>query len=523
MADGELDDLLASIENTVKQLQEKTVQSIREHAEKSVQARSMLKGLAHELVTQGDQLDESAKAIAAGVQGLRAAMEVASKPSPELLERAQRLEDLVANKDKALTDALERLEKLETATAQRETDHESRRSSLEQLQATLADRDVALQAAQQRAAKLERDAADRDAEKSNVNDRTKKLEDVLAEKARELEAAATREQQLEKKCAELADASQATAQRFSQIEREKADAEKVQRAAQERASNAEAALKDAAKSAEGISSELARQREANTKAQDELKVARDEISRLRLQADKAVEARKLYQVEKERADALDTRLKGETAEGTRTALAEQLAKALKELEKRDNDNIMLRRELDALRREQEGGETEAEPESEMSSSMIGRDRDGRRRHIGEILLDAGTITAPQLDAALETQRRAPQRHLGEILIGQGFASEDTVAQALACQCNMQFVRLNENQIDRGAATMISKRLAKLRHCIPLRTDGDAVVVAFFNPLDLIAIEDLERATSRRVDPVVATHSDITRAIDAVFAPAAPSA
>jgi len=48
--------------------------------------------------------------------------------------------------------------------------------------------------------------------------------------------------------------------------------------------------------------------------------------------------------------------------------------------------------------------------------------------------------------------------------------------------------------------------------LPIAATTAEVTVAMANPLDLIAIEDLEFATHLKVKPVVATLSDITSAI-----------
>ncbi|MCC6142889.1 MAG: hypothetical protein IT368_03675, partial [Candidatus Hydrogenedentes bacterium] len=47
----------------------------------------------------------------------------------------------------------------------------------------------------------------------------------------------------------------------------------------------------------------------------------------------------------------------------------------------------------------------------------------------------------------------------------------------------------------------------------IRSTDDRVTVAMVNPMDLVAIEDLERATGRGVDVVVSTNSQIQTMLD----------
>lgn len=137
--------------------------------------------------------------------------------------------------------------------------------------------------------------------------------------------------------------------------------------------------------------------------------------------------------------------------------------------------------------------------------------------MSEILVGADIITLEQLNEALDVQRDNPQARLGDILVKKGFATEDSVAQALAYQRKIEFIRISDTPIEKKALKLINGRLAEKHACIPLSVEKKRLVVAMANPLDLIAIEDIERASERDVDPVVATPSDIHSAIREYYA------
>ncbi|MCC6489450.1 MAG: hypothetical protein IT364_18275 [Candidatus Hydrogenedentes bacterium] len=145
--------------------------------------------------------------------------------------------------------------------------------------------------------------------------------------------------------------------------------------------------------------------------------------------------------------------------------------------------------------------------------LTGFDIDGRRRRMGDILVDAGVISREQLEEALRQQQDQPQRRLGAILVEMGLAEGDIIAQVLACQLKLPFTRLEQQIPEEAAVRLVSGRLASHHRCIPVRVDEDTVVVAMANPMDLIAIEDMELSTGRRVDPVVASDADIAKAIE----------
>jgi hypothetical protein len=140
------------------------------------------------------------------------------------------------------------------------------------------------------------------------------------------------------------------------------------------------------------------------------------------------------------------------------------------------------------------------------------DENGAPRRMGEILVDAGLITREQLDQALEIQYQAPQRKLGSILVEEGFTGEEVIPQVLARQLRIPYLRLKEGAFDPIAVALITGRLAARHACIPLRATDDTLALAMANPLDLIAIEDVERAAGKRVQPLIARESEIMAAI-----------
>lgn len=140
------------------------------------------------------------------------------------------------------------------------------------------------------------------------------------------------------------------------------------------------------------------------------------------------------------------------------------------------------------------------------------DAEGRKRAMGEILVNAGIINEKQLENALDEQRSSQQRRLGTILVEKGLIHEEIIAQVLASQLGLTFIRLGDKEIEPDAIGLMNGRLATHHMCIPIQRDDGEVTIAMANPLDLIAIEDLEFATRLTVKPVVATLADITSAI-----------
>jgi general secretion pathway protein E len=60
-----------------------------------------------------------------------------------------------------------------------------------------------------------------------------------------------------------------------------------------------------------------------------------------------------------------------------------------------------------------------------------------RRRLGEVLVDAGVLSAKSLEEALAAQAgdQGQRRKLGEVIVGLGLADETQIAQALSTSSN----------------------------------------------------------------------------------------
>jgi len=152
------------------------------------------------------------------------------------------------------------------------------------------------------------------------------------------------------------------------------------------------------------------------------------------------------------------------------------------------------------------------PEERTPGSVEIVSADADKRRLGELLIQQGLLTPAQLQAALSAQQADPHRRIGDILVDQGLTNEEVIARCLAAQLELPFVDLANTEVPEGVVHAISAHLAGLHKCVPIRKEGDRLVVAMANPLDLIAIEDLELSARVQIDPVVAASTAIAAAL-----------
>lgn len=137
------------------------------------------------------------------------------------------------------------------------------------------------------------------------------------------------------------------------------------------------------------------------------------------------------------------------------------------------------------------------------------------KRLGEMLVDAGAITEQQLEAALVGQKQTGMR-LGTYLIAQGYITEDQLIEILCMQLGIEFIDLNNTEIDPALITLVSKHLARTYHVIPVKLERNVLYLAMEDPMNFMAIEDVKDATKKRVVPMIAYHNAIERALNVLY-------
>lgn len=131
--------------------------------------------------------------------------------------------------------------------------------------------------------------------------------------------------------------------------------------------------------------------------------------------------------------------------------------------------------------------------------------------LGELLVRSGRITSEQLQVALahHTSLRQP---LGLSLRTLGFCSEETLREALCSQLHINFLDLDNVELDPAVAALVTERYAIRRRIVPLLRSGQTVVVAMDDPADIATIEELGQLLALRVEVVTSTSAKIQRAL-----------
>ncbi|MBV9946481.1 MAG: hypothetical protein JOZ69_06515 [Myxococcales bacterium] len=138
------------------------------------------------------------------------------------------------------------------------------------------------------------------------------------------------------------------------------------------------------------------------------------------------------------------------------------------------------------------------------------------KRIGELLVEGGVLSQPQLEQALFAQRK-DGRKLGQLLIELGLVGEVQLTQTLSRQLSVPWVSLYHVDFSRSLLNLVSRAVAEKYSLVPIfvrrvRNQGETLYVAMDDPTSEGALEEVARAASLPVKPMIACPSDIRAAI-----------
>ena len=144
---------------------------------------------------------------------------------------------------------------------------------------------------------------------------------------------------------------------------------------------------------------------------------------------------------------------------------------------------------------------------------------GRKKiRIGDLLVEAGAITADELDEAIAYQKENGGK-LGTVLVSQGFISQELLITVLTTQMGIDFIELKACKLDEDILKLVPENLVNKYKALPIGYDEqnpNVLRVAMVDPMDLNAIDDIGIATNSQVEPLLAMEEDMNETIGKYF-------
>ena len=154
----------------------------------------------------------------------------------------------------------------------------------------------------------------------------------------------------------------------------------------------------------------------------------------------------------------------------------------------------------------------------MDNSIASRLR--RKKRLGDLLLGAGVITQEQLEEALKRQKEAGNgQKLGMTLVDMGIMNDEVIAEALCHQMGLERVHLAGITIEDEVLALVDEKVLRKYMLLPYEFAPDnpnVLRVAFSDPLDMIAMDDLSIITGMQIEVRVTTVKDVSQALDRFY-------
>ena len=154
----------------------------------------------------------------------------------------------------------------------------------------------------------------------------------------------------------------------------------------------------------------------------------------------------------------------------------------------------------------------------MDNSIASRLR--RKKRLGDLLLGAGVITQEQLEEALKKQKEAGNgQKLGMTLVDMGIMNDEIIAEALCHQMGLERVHLAGITIEDEVLALVDEKVLRKYMLLPYEFAPDnpnVLRVAFSDPLDMIAMDDLSIITGMQIEIRVTTVKDVSQALDRFY-------
>ncbi|PWU22880.1 type II secretion system protein E [Candidatus Cerribacteria bacterium 'Amazon FNV 2010 28 9'] len=142
----------------------------------------------------------------------------------------------------------------------------------------------------------------------------------------------------------------------------------------------------------------------------------------------------------------------------------------------------------------------------------------RTGSVAESLLSMGAINQQQYDD-LSLERINTNKSFEALIEEKQLVNDDVLAQAKSKTYGVPLIKLSEVGVSPEALSEIPQSVAQRYNLIPyaLSSEDHSISIAMVNPLDLLAIDFVQKKTGKKVNVAIASTYDVTHAITERYA------
>ena len=132
--------------------------------------------------------------------------------------------------------------------------------------------------------------------------------------------------------------------------------------------------------------------------------------------------------------------------------------------------------------------------------------------LGQVLVSEKYLTPDQINEVVKYKDENRAR-FGDACIKLGFIDEDQLMDVLGQQLHLPRVELDNFEVESDALDLIDEDMARSYNVVPLYTFDDEITVATAEPLNVTAVDAVNRITGRKVQLALATGSQISQCVE----------
>jgi type IV pilus assembly protein PilB len=124
-----------------------------------------------------------------------------------------------------------------------------------------------------------------------------------------------------------------------------------------------------------------------------------------------------------------------------------------------------------------------------------------------LLIKNQLITEPEFQRILLEAKRT-EKDVVDYLISLGYLTRDYYAELLADYLKVERIKLIGREIDKNVLNLIPEEIARTKNAVAFDKEGNTLLVAMLDPVNLETIEFLEKYTKHFIKPYLALEEDL---------------
>jgi type IV pilus assembly protein PilB len=136
--------------------------------------------------------------------------------------------------------------------------------------------------------------------------------------------------------------------------------------------------------------------------------------------------------------------------------------------------------------------------------------------LGDLLVELGYLRETDLQQALGIQKESKdEKRLGDVLVNSGFIEERKLLETLSYQLGYPLIELDFVNLDKSLFASIPLDICREHSFVPVKREGDSVLIAFADPLDKRARNKLQNYLGSSFNSAIASKESVTQALNAI--------